>query len=453
MLERFVDKQLRVLTHICNVDNTSIDVNEVNLDSNELQKILGEYANKNWLKIEQIGYIPYCDSSGEEVPNTEDIYIIYSILNKVALNTLFRELKGIYHRKEKPIIKLKALELIARKIGDLNTGYELEKFLINNGIDRELVIYPNTKWKMIYDIFEYFAFSGNKADIGLLFKLIEEFSHPLMFDGDKEKAIEVQDYFTNCLEYDGYCVYKGKVSKLSDEITKEIEDRQRQRKSRELLDTVDNKLKSMISDFTVSPTQETIQKPIPIQIVDGQIRGKMEIDGLEKGLEEIAKGKKDDKTRFPHKLPAGTRWENITIKFLDNENVYIQVKQFNHNTNFKEMGFIGKGNNPNPSEAWEFLKILAKLNGELNIKDREARDKYKKQKEFLTNGLQSYFSLDYDPFYPYISSLEKNGNSYKIKLALIPPPNNEITDDKDDEEDKLGIKEYLNEQTPQVYEE
>ena len=130
--------------------------------------------------------------------------------------------------------------------------------------------------------------------------------------------------------------------------------------------------------------------------------------------------KKEDKNKFPYKLPAGTIWGNIIIKFLNDEDVFIQVKQLKHNTNYEEMGFVGKGNNPNPSEAWTFLRVLAhQVNGELTIKDAEAKDRYKKQKELLGKALQKYFLLDYDPFYPYHSSSEKSGDSYKIKLTLI----------------------------------
>jgi hypothetical protein len=195
-----------------------------------------------------------------------------------------------------------------------------------------------------------------------------------------------------------------------------------------------------------SHTHEHIQK---IQIVDS----KLEVDGLKDGLKAISQlKKKADKPKFPHKLPAGTRWEEITIKFLDDENVFIQVKQFKHTANYKEMGFVGKGNNPNPSEAWTFLKVLAKVNGELTLKDPKARDKYKKQKELLAKSLQNYFSLDYDPFYPYRSSSEKSGNSYKIKITLIPPPTSSEKPDAEENKDDLGLKDYLDEQTPQVYE-
>ena len=151
-------------------------------------------------------------------------------------------------------------------------------------------------------------------------------------------------------------------------------------------------------------------------------------------------------------MPAGTIWENIIIKFLDNENILIQVKQFEQTASYIEMGFTGRGTNPNPSEAWTFLEVLAGLNGELTLRDPKARPKYKKQKELLAKSLQSYFSLDYDPFYPYRSSSEKSGNSYRIKITLIPPPDknktNVISKDKDD----LGVEEYLDEQNPQVFE-
>ena len=186
------------------------------------------------------------------------------------------------------------------------------------------------------------------------------------------------------------------------------------------------------------------------------ITGEIKITGLQEGLQAIAGIKKDDKNKFPHKLPAGTKWENFTIKFENDENVFIQVKQFKHYANYKEMGFTGRGANPGPSEAWVFLKVLAQVQGELTLKDTEARDKYKKQKELLAKSLQDYFSLDYDPFYPYRSSSEKSGDSYKIKITLIPDsPNPDIKTGigKNKNNDKFGTKTYFAEQTPEVYSE
>lgn len=349
------------------------------------------------------------------------------------------QIRDIFDRLDckNSIIRKQTLEHIARHPGELDSGSQLADLLISWGASKTLIEYPNTKWRMIFLVLCYYATSPEKKDREMLFKIIEEVAHPLMYGGDKEKALEVQDNFSSYLEYDGYCFVNGKITKTNSELIKAIEDRKKERKGGKLFDTVGGGL----------------QKPIPIQIVGGQIRGEMKIDGLEKGLEAIAKAKKgDNRPKFPYKLPAGTRWENFTIKFLDDENVFIQVKQFKHNANYKDMGFIGKGNNPNPSEAWTFLKVLAGLNGELTTRDLKARDKYKKQKELLAKSLQGYFLLEYDPFYPYRSSSEKNGNSYKIKITLIPPPADIKKLDTEEEKDDLGIKEYYNEQALQVYE-
>ncbi|MFA6428201.1 MAG: hypothetical protein WCW02_01505 [Candidatus Buchananbacteria bacterium] len=171
-------------------------------------------------------------------------------------------------------------------------------------------------------------------------------------------------------------------------------------------------------------------------------------------IRERPEQEKITKNKFPYRLPSGTIWANVTIKFLDDENIFIQVGRFKHSTNYKEMGFVGKGNNPNPSEGWVFLRVLARVHGELTLKDPEARDKYKKQKELLTKSLQDYFSIDYDPFFPYRSSTEKHGNSYQIKITLIPSLSDQNEKGPvDDDNDGLGVKEYLDSQTKQVYEE
>lgn len=182
------------------------------------------------------------------------------------------------------------------------------------------------------------------------------------------------------------------------------------------------------------------------------IVGKIEITGLNERLDALkAKEPQKNGTKFPFKIPAGTHWDSIIINFLNEEQIEIKVKRFRHITNFKEMGMIGKGNVPKPNEQWVFLKVLAQCNGEITIQDSTARDKYKKQKQELTEILQRYFSIDYDPFYPYKSSHEKSGNSYKIKLTLIPPPVISVPNTLSEiEEDTFGIQEFLTEEAPQV---
>jgi hypothetical protein len=153
--------------------------------------------------------------------------------------------------------------------------------------------------------------------------------------------------------------------------------------------------------------------------------------------------------KFPYKLPAGTEWKNIIIKFEDDENILIKVKHHDYHSDFKEMGFHGKGKRPKPSEAWIFLKILSRLNGEISIKDAEAKDKYKKQKEILSKRLKAYFSIDEDPFFPY-----HYAKSYRIKMTLIPPqaiqqPTN-VSNDID--EDTSEFMDFYNDSTPSIFE-
>jgi len=187
--------------------------------------------------------------------------------------------------------------------------------------------------------------------------------------------------------------------------------------------------------------------PIPIT-------GEIAVTGLSENLNALRKSKKEDnENKFPHKIPSGTKWENVIIKFLDEYKVEIFVKGLRHITDFKELGLLGKGKIPEPSEQWYFLKVLSQCNGEISINDPQAKDKYKKQKQILTEILQKYFSIDYDPFYPYQSSSEKPGNSYKIKITLIPSrkeSENEINKSEKQEND-CGITDYLKEIAPQVY--
>lgn len=181
------------------------------------------------------------------------------------------------------------------------------------------------------------------------------------------------------------------------------------------------------------------------------------IDALNSSKQEVPSEKQEDnKQKFPFKLPAGTKWEQIIFKFLDEENVLIQVRQHTHKTNYKEMGMAKGTKNINPTVLWTFLIVLAKLHGEINIKDAEAKGVYKKQKQSLSEALKSYFRIDLDPFYPYESYPPyKFEKSYKIRMTLCPPPeknnnskkNNENNKNDEKDDDELGIKESFDEQT------
>ena len=135
---------------------------------------------------------------------------------------------------------------------------------------------------------------------------------------------------------------------------------------------------------------------------------------------QIAIEKPGEETRhkFPHKLPRGTKWENITIKFIDDDRVHILVQGKSHTAHYSEMGLEGKGGKP--SVLWIFLRVLAMYVGEIKATDPKAVDAYKKQKQSLSDALEAYFGIDFDPFYPF-QMKGKTNKTYRVKFTLLPP--------------------------------
>jgi hypothetical protein len=118
---------------------------------------------------------------------------------------------------------------------------------------------------------------------------------------------------------------------------------------------------------------------------------------------------------FPYAVSGGTKWGNISMTFLNKEDVSITVVRKEYTTNFQEMGFANKRwKTPHPNELWTFLIVLSKLGGEMTITNPEKKDKYKEQKALLSKKLKSYFKLADDPFFAY-----RDGRSYKIRMILI----------------------------------
>lgn len=229
-------------------------------------------------------------------------------------------------------------------------------------------------------------------------------------------------------------------------------------------DGIPDFISGMLYEYVGSPDSQKLIKTIRIETekkLDLLRKLKSELFTVIRAKESIMESVKEIKYKFPYKLPSGTIWENFIIQFIDDENVHIQVKGKRLDANYKDIGFAAKkGNKICPSVNWTFLRVLAVCGGEISIDSPQRRITYKKQKELITNILQSYFGIEYDPFYPY-SSFEpyKTENSYKIKITLIPPPDKvkkNISNEEIGEEAKKDIDEEIREtydpQTPLVYE-
>ncbi len=68
----------------------------------------------------------------------------------------------------------------------------------------------------------------------------------------------------------------------------------------------------------------------------------------------------------PLKLPSDTKWEHITIQFLDYDKIKIQApNKFNKVVNFRKMGFENQKNRK-PNKQWELLYNLSRYRGDLS---------------------------------------------------------------------------------------
>lgn len=269
MTERFIDKEIKVLQGLitCKEGNfnqhleNALFCANLKLSSDELWSITNSYEKQGLINIYYHGEI---SNHGE---GQDADYIQVRILNKKEISDLLDASLKKSPKILNPIIKLKSLELIAKKIGELDTGEGLIRFLKGCGVDGELILL-NIKWQMIYNVFEYFAYSALKEDQWTLFKIIEEAVHPMMHAGDREKAFEVQDEFSTYLMYDDYVFYaNNKIVKATDELIQQtrkvIEDRQKERKDKKLLNAVDNGLQNLIVNMTTTPVQQqAIQKSV-----------------------------------------------------------------------------------------------------------------------------------------------------------------------------------------------
>jgi len=131
----------------------------------------------------------------------------------------------------------------------------------------------------------------------------------------------------------------------------------------------------------------------------------------------------------PLKLPSGTKWEHVTIQFLDYDKVKIQApNKFSKIVNFQKMGFENLKNGK-PNTQWELLYDLSRYRGDLSWTIATYRKKVdshplstpkiRKQIQILSQSLKQYFNINEPPFYDYVKF-----KAYKTKFFLLPDPLN-----------------------------
>lgn len=115
-------------------------------------------------------------------------------------------------------IKIKALEQIATTIKDWMTMQELNDFFIQLGVPTSLLLDNQaTKKDLVYNVLLALSSSGEETDKLLLFQILEDITHPLIFAGDTERSKKAQFDISKVLRYDGLTLVGGKMRALTDE--------------------------------------------------------------------------------------------------------------------------------------------------------------------------------------------------------------------------------------------
>jgi hypothetical protein len=195
---------------------------------------------------------------------------------------------------------------------------------------------------------------------------------------------------------------------------------------------------------TEQKTAATIPEP-PTQKIE-IVKGKMEVEGLAKGLEAIAT-KNEDTTitknkrviRLPHF--QSTPWHDVTFRFLDERNVLMQGGVKTATADYEALGF-SDDKSKKPNLAWTFLFGMAKNNGETKEIPSPIPDNIKQIKRQISDFFKKLFKNDTEPFYDFSET-----NTYKLKIKLIPPQTEEAP-----AEDRFGLKSYLDETMTSEYE-
>ena len=113
--------------------------------------------------------------------------------------------------------------------------------------------------------------------------------------------------------------------------------------------------------------------------------------------------------------PPGTRWQDVTIRFLTQHQVHVQVGRTSGAFEFTQMGMADGRRNPvEPNKQWRLLVDFAEGNGTIRWGSTHENRRRQKQKEELSKALRCFFGIEDDPFEP----LEDRG--WRARFRVVP---------------------------------
>ncbi|CAK0773871.1 putative Restriction endonuclease type II NotI domain-containing protein [uncultured Gammaproteobacteria bacterium] len=116
--------------------------------------------------------------------------------------------------------------------------------------------------------------------------------------------------------------------------------------------------------------------------------------------------------RFP--TPSGSRWEEVSIRFLTQEQVHVKVRHAAAAYEFSHMNMEDRRSN-RPDAPWRLLLAFAENAGDITWHTAVAHTNNITRRQLLARTLQDFFGIDGDPF-----TRVADGKGWRCRFSLIP---------------------------------
>ena len=132
--------------------------------------------------------------------------------------------------------------------------------------------------------------------------------------------------------------------------------------------------------------------------------------------ERLIRKRKIKAPEYGFPTPPGTRWQQVSIRFISGHDVHIQVRQEAGAYNFAQMAMANRKKKPaEPNVQWRLLADFAGNGGELTWQDSASDRRNQKRKELLARSLKTFFGIDDEPF-----ETLPNGAGWRARFTILP---------------------------------
>jgi len=113
--------------------------------------------------------------------------------------------------------------------------------------------------------------------------------------------------------------------------------------------------------------------------------------------------------KFP--TPRGSKWSDVSIRFLDSENVHVAVRGEVRELDPAGMNLLD-GRTKKPNLQWQLLHAFGMANGHISWKKGNASKDNQKRKETLAKSLAAFFGIEGEP-------IVLDGKDWKCRFQVV----------------------------------